>query len=623
VETQRTAIMYQAEVWGMVVTQLANLLGMPNFNQIAQFYYQQCELAGNSTRSGASCTDTLTRIGTADQDHSLTTLDRGFSEDHPAQGVAAMFLVIVGINILSTFLLHFMPKREGPPTMVRRILNCFDLVGARGTLLKVSKRRETSFLNGMRVWSILWVVLGHVIAFPSSYFDNQSEVDKYYLQSFRFALIAAGLLAVDTFFFLSGFLACYGLTDAGKGWIKRVPGSGVIENGRALLLVYVDRYMRLTPLYGLLILLAVYLLQYMGTGPYWGLMKGGGSIGNNCDKYWYRNMLYVNNLYTMKELCFGHSWYLGNDFQFLVLGTPIIVFFCRVPKVAWTIIALLFAFTWSMILWKLDDPHSASSGGDFYGKPWIRCSPYLYGLVTCFILRQRREWVRDVLVRNVFVRYTLYVIACALMWGTIVWEWQATKSCGGYQYPCGKAPWSDVWTPSETRAFQWFYHFAWGLGLLILTLVWVAGSEDGAGGWVVDFLSFPAFEPLYRLTYGVYLIHPFVLALLKFTGTQLIHYTDYWLLSTWIAAAVGSYVLSSVSYMCIEVPCGALWDLVSGRSKRSSGMNVKEVTKPSAVQSAPIQRDDPEIPDAVQPDSATALWALVSSRSKRSSAQSS
>jgi len=601
-ETQQAAILYQGEVWATVLSGAAQLLGMPNLDAWAALYYEFSAFAADPARTQVSCTDSLTRIGDTDAGHSLSTLNMGFSGDSKAQGVAGMFFIILGINVLSTFCLQIMPQVEGreeSPTITRRLLTCFDLVGARNTLLKVSKRRETSFLNGMRVWSILWVVLGHVIAFPRSPgFDNQSEVDKYYLQNFRFVLFPAGLLAVDTFFFLSGFLACYGLTDERKGWKKRVPGTGVLENGRALLLVYVDRYVRLTPLYGLLIMMAVYLLQYMGSGPFWSMMKQGGEVGVQCDKYWYNNILYINNVMPLRNLCFGHSWYLSNDFQYLVLGTPIIVFFTRRPIVAWSVVCLLFAFSWSMILWKLDDPEQVSlGGGEFYYRPWIRCSPYLYGLMTCFILRQRREWLR-VAVMNPFVRWTLYTIAFCLMWGTVVWQWQATKSCGGFMYECGKAAWSHKWTTSMTRAFSWFYHFAWGLGLLILTLVWTAGAEDGAGGWVVDFLSYPAFEPLYRLTYGVYLIHPFVLSWLKLTVAHLIHYTDYWLLSTWVAAAFGSYLFSIMMYLCIESPCGALWDLISGRSKRSSGMNVKEA-KPNPIESLdPEARLLPDLPDA-------------------------
>jgi len=87
------------------------------------------------------------------------------------------------------------------------------------------------------------------------------------------------------------------------------------------------------------------------------------------------------------------------------------------------------------------------------------------------------------------------------------------------------------------------------------------------------------FEPLYRLTYGVYLIHPMVLLCIKLTGTSLNHYTDYWLLSTWIAALVGTYVASFLTYIFIERPSSLLWDLASSRNKRSSGGSNTRATR--------------------------------------------
>lgn len=39
----------------------------------------------------------------------------------------------------------------------------------------------------------------------------------------------------------------------------------------------------------------------------------------NCNKYFYRNLLYVNNFYPLSEMCMMWSWYLANDFQFYVV----------------------------------------------------------------------------------------------------------------------------------------------------------------------------------------------------------------------------------------------------------------------------------------------------------------
>lgn len=40
----------------------------------------------------------------------------------------------------------------------------------------------------------------------------------------------------------------------------------------------------------------------------------------NCDLYWWRNLLYINNLYPQREMCMVWSWYMANDTQFYVVG---------------------------------------------------------------------------------------------------------------------------------------------------------------------------------------------------------------------------------------------------------------------------------------------------------------
>ena len=64
-------------------------------------------------------------------------------------------------------------------------------------------------LDGVRVLSIMWVIFGHSYVFSLSVARNQSEIITDYTQQFLFTTVTSGLFAVDTFFFLSAFLAGY------------------------------------------------------------------------------------------------------------------------------------------------------------------------------------------------------------------------------------------------------------------------------------------------------------------------------------------------------------------------------------------------------------------------------
>lgn len=49
------------------------------------------------------------------------------------------------------------------------------------------------------------------------------------------------------------------------------------------------------------------------------------AIPENCNKYWWRNFLYINNLTEIKEMCIGWTWYLANDMQFYIFAVVLLL----------------------------------------------------------------------------------------------------------------------------------------------------------------------------------------------------------------------------------------------------------------------------------------------------------
>ncbi|KAI4502974.1 hypothetical protein M0802_002018, partial [Mischocyttarus mexicanus] len=66
----------------------------------------------------------------------------------------------------------------------------------------------------------------------------------------------------------------------------------------------------------------------------------------NCQKYWWRNMLYIQNFFPHKEMCMSWSWFLAND---------------------------IFDQQYKLL-------------DEIYVCPWIRIGPYLVGVITGYIL---------------------------------------------------------------------------------------------------------------------------------------------------------------------------------------------------------------------------------------------
>ena len=91
--------------------------------------------------------------------------------------------------------------------------------------------------------------------------------------------IANASVSVDTFFVMSGLLVSYLLLrelDRNKGKFN-------------VGLLYLHRYLRLTPVYALILGYIATLIVYVGTGPNWYSV---GLYSNACRLNWWRQFLY-------------------------------------------------------------------------------------------------------------------------------------------------------------------------------------------------------------------------------------------------------------------------------------------------------------------------------------------
>lgn len=65
-------------------------------------------------------------------------------------------------------------------------------------------------------------------------------------------------------------------------------------------LLYFHRYLRLTPLLGVLILFTMSLMRFMGNGPIWPSTID--FLGKQCERHWWSTLLYVQNYVNPKDM---------------------------------------------------------------------------------------------------------------------------------------------------------------------------------------------------------------------------------------------------------------------------------------------------------------------------------
>ncbi|KAL4219628.1 hypothetical protein ACF0H5_022200 [Mactra antiquata] len=262
-------------------------------------------------------------------------------------------------------------------------------------------------VNGIRFISMTWVVLGHTYAFGLSSTDNVATFLPAEIKTFTFQAISNATVAVDTFFVLSGLLVAY-LT------LKEIEKRGGVKRVNWFMF-YFHRFWRLTPPYMLVLMFYVPLIKYWGEGPLW--PQQGVDI-DECKDTWWRNLLYVNNMFEPEKMCMPWSWYLANDMQFFIVSPLMLIPLYYSPLLG-TISCLGFVlinFISTGVISKQNELGSNMILGDnnnaafdlTYVKPWCRIGPYAVGIYVGYLLYKTGCKVKMSKVRQLRILFPFY-----------------------------------------------------------------------------------------------------------------------------------------------------------------------------------------------------------------------
>ncbi|XP_033118038.1 nose resistant to fluoxetine protein 6-like [Anneissia japonica] len=436
-----------------------------------------------------------------------------------------------------------------------QFLLCFSLLTNGSKILK-AKQGEGSLgaLNGFRVLSLWWVILGHNYVFVATILSNPSKILDV-LSRFTFQAIGNATFSVDSFFFLSGLLITY-LT------LKYLRNN----NGKLnWVMFYVHRYLRLTPVYMLVIFIFTTLTPHFTTGPLYSFAldpNPAPGVENQltyCQDYWWTNLLYINNLYpsSIAEECLAWGWYLANDMQFFIIS-PFVIYllyhYFFAGAATWCIL-LLTCFS-SLIGESIKhdlttesfptDPTQINFVSDsIYVQPWTRISPYLVGMAVGYILFKYRGRVRMSLTMTILAWVTATVIGLAVVYGLY----------GNFH--------GNHLSKAATVVYITLCRFAWAIAL-----AWVVfACTTGYGGPVNSLLSWSVWIPLSRISYCAYLLHPIIMFVFYFSLPTTAYFSDllmvYFFLGNLVISYAGAFVLS----VCAEAPFMALEKLILKRDK--------------------------------------------------------
>lgn len=426
------------------------------------------------------------------------------------------------------------PPPTSPGKLVKALLAFSVYTNGSKVLNTTQQPGSISCIHGIRFLSLTWVILGHLFAFCIGFVDNLTTGVPDFLQRWSFDAISNAFVSVDSFFTLSGLLVSY-LT------VSEMKKSGWKLNWG---LFYFHRFWRLTPPYMLVIVLIVGLQQYCGQGPLWATLQP--SDKTFCEKYWWTNLLYINNLVYRDYVCLGQSWYLANDMQFYVVS-PLMIIPFYFNKFLGFVACGIFFLTHVITTGVLSTQHkwpatlvSANTGPnfqtyfqDYYETPWCRIGPYIVGIVTGYLLATQRDRIKLNWLRATIGWTVATAVALAALYGL-------HGDIGG-KHPS---------TVEVAALYNALARSAWGA-----CVCWViVACVTGWGGFVNTLLSWSPFVVLGRLTYMAYLIHINLINIYFGNQNTLFHLTSLNISLIFMGVLVATYGISFVLMLALESP---------------------------------------------------------------------
>ena len=395
-------------------------------------------------------------------------------------------------------------------------------------------------INGIRVISLCWLISANIFVWGLKFgiTANIKEfidtVPKHFLMQWVFN----GTYSVDSFFVLSGLLMCY-LS------IKEMERH---EGKFPFVFYYVHHLLRLSPAYYFVLFFNFKILPYIGSGPLWFFQDV-----SNCEKYWWTNILYINNFYptTYLNQCYSVAWYLANDVQFFIIFPIFSLLLYHFWKIGVAIIAIIMLVSIAItgILAGINDLNANYIQEDMNGhgdpnftmfnifeKPYCRINAYLVGIILGFVFF--KKW------KVSFNSYCIHISFYSVLW--II----AVVSCLTIVFGLYPTWNGHQFSKSENVMYFMFSRTIYSTGIALM----IYACHNGFGGLINTFLSWRFWIPLSRLTLMAYLSHPMVLTLMYGTFRSQVFYTDWLAILLFPAVILVSYCLALILAITVQYP---------------------------------------------------------------------
>ncbi|XP_061386381.1 nose resistant to fluoxetine protein 6-like, partial [Musca vetustissima] len=389
------------------------------------------------------------------------------------------FTIILSITILST-VYHLCTKSKKPNDW----LVAFSLdKNLRWLFNTSSSSDDIEAVHGLRLLNAIMLLFSHKsMAIFFNPYDNRTEMAESLGQPWTVVGRAASLYT-DPFLLFSGMLTAYSFF-------------GRLNKGQTIKLKneYINRFIRIVPPLGALILFCTFILPMLGSGPQWNLVVG--HHADICKKNWWRNLLFIHNYFGFSNMCLTHTHHLGIDTQLFAVAPFMIFAMWKWPrKGAMALVALALLATFGRyyvtVLYELSNyiyfgtniKRLFRTADRMYSFPPLRSTVYIMGIFLGFALRKFR--------------------GIKLSKTQVYWGWTVAIACLLISL-LGPAPMGSMsyqYNSTHSAIYAAFVPITW-----CIFFVWVVfASHNGYTNKITDMFSWKGFQVTTKLSYAIYL----------------------------------------------------------------------------------------------------------------------
>ncbi|GLV32860.1 uncharacterized protein CBL_00433 [Carabus blaptoides fortunei] len=462
-------------------------------------------------------------------------------------GFTSLFIFIAICTIYDVFMTKY--EQES----VNEALLVFSAYSNSKAIFSSDGTSQLDCLNGVRSLSIIWVVLGHRYL-HTMYVPIVNGLDVFnWLQTIPSTIVIGGTVSVDSFFTVSGLLVSY-------LFFKTISEDGSVN----IILFYMHRYLRVTPVLGAVALIYATLTELIGSGPIWNSTVH--SLKDPCVEYWWSCLLHIQNYINPSKVCVLQTWYLTCDMQYYFFSPLVLFPMWKWPHFGSFLLFLTFLVAVGInfeLAWKYHFNGGMPVTNELfvtkyfthhYTTPYTRAAPYVVGIAVGYVLFKTKNKKLNISSTMTFCGWTFSLVTFT----AIVF--------GSFPFQLLTHPYNRL----ESSLYLCLSRCTWAmaLGWIIFACV------HGKAGLINSILSCYVFKVIAKLSYCMFLIHMYIMFTMAGAEKTTYYFSNENMIYMFFGDMAFTLAASYILAISVEFPTMRLGGLIRKRATRKVKIDI-------------------------------------------------